>query len=229
MPRDWIWPTNSHGWPLAFIAQVALDELPRVAGLNLPRKGALFFFHDGESWGFKPEDIDGCRVLYSPEGLTRVVHKLPEDELEYQFAPVQLLVVGLEKTLPSGRDSATESFGFIQEQRANYFNVKDRWDEATPRVRHRIGGHPDLIQGDAKLEARLVSRGIDCGGPDGYKIGQKRGLFSGAADWELLLQVDSDEKSGMMWGDGGRIYFLIQKDDLAKRQFDKVRLVLQCY
>ena len=55
-------------------------------------------------------------------------------------------------------------------------------------------------------------------------------LEKGAADWQLLLQIDSDEENtGMMWGGGGRLYFWIRKDDLKKRAFANVWMVLECY
>ena len=73
-----------------------------------------------------------------------------------------------------------------------------------------------------------MSNGIYCGNPKGYDEGRKRGLEAGATDWRLLLQVDSDEQTGMMWGDMGRLYFMIHKDDLQYRRFDKVWQILQC-
>jgi len=48
---------------------------------------------------------------------------------------------------------------------------------------HRVGGYPDCIQGDPKLTAQLVSRGLYCGDQSGYVEGKKRGLWVGAADW----------------------------------------------
>lgn len=91
-----------------------------------------------------------------------------------------------------------------------------------------MGGHANQIQGDVRLRAQLVSNGIYCGDSGGYKEGLKRGLHAGAGDWLLLLQVDSEERSGMYWGDSGRIYFMIHRDALRRRKFDEVRLVLQC-
>ena len=40
------------------------------------------------------------------------------------------------------------------------------------------------------------------------------------ADWCLLLQVDSDDAAGIMWGDAGRVHFWIRQDDLKARNFD---------
>ena len=54
-------------------------------------------------------------------------------------------------------------------------------------------------------------------------------LEKGITDWQLLLQIDSDDSLGTMWGDAGRIYFWIREQDLKNRDFAKVLLVLQCY
>ena len=93
---------------------------------------------------------------------------------------------------------------------------------------HRIAGHPGEIQGDLRLRAQLVSNGIYCGNAKGYKEGRDRGLEAGAKDWRLLLQADSDEDAGMMWGDLGRLYFMIHEDDAKRHNFDRVWLILQC-
>ena len=44
----------------------------------------------------------------------------------------------------------------------------------------------------------------------------------------LLLQIDSDDNAGMMWGDGGTIYFLITDEALEERSFSAVRSDTQC-
>ena len=41
--------------------------------------------------------------------------------------------------------------------------------------------------------------------PDGYSDPRAASLKSGAARWRLLFQVDSEDASGMMWGDVGRL------------------------
>jgi uncharacterized protein YwqG len=45
----------------------------------------------------------------------------------------------------------------------------------------------------------------------------------------LLLQIDSDDAIGWTWGDAGRLYFWIRKQDLAARRFDRVWTILQCH
>ena len=114
------------------------------------------------------------------------------------------------------------------EERKAYFNLIMRLEEEEKGSIHRIGGYPDCVQGDPKLKAHLVSHGLYCGNRTGYDEGKKRGLWAGAKDWELLLQVDSDDRATMMWGDIGRIYFLIQRSALEKILFEKTWLVFQC-
>jgi uncharacterized protein YwqG len=113
-------------------------------------------------------------------------------------------------------------------ERQAYFDFLESLQEGETRSIHRLGGYPDCVQGDPKLCAHLVSQGLCCGDQTGYKTGRKRGLWPGATDWELLLQVDSDDRAEIMWGDVGRIYFLIQREALAQRQFENAWLVFQC-
>lgn len=97
-------------------------------------------------------------------------------------------------------------------------------------VQHRLLGYPQNIQDSMERECQLASHGVYCGGPDGYQGELAALLEPGAADWRLLLQVDSDEESlGWLWGDSGRIYFWIRQQDLKALQFDKAWLILQCY
>ena len=74
-----------------------------------------------------------------------------------------------------------------------------------------------------------MTGGVYCGDPSGRKTPQAAALLPGAAQWQLLLQVDSDEEgTGFMWGDMGRIYYWIRESDLRERRFDRSWLILQC-
>ena len=53
-------------------------------------------------------------------------------------------------------------------------------------------------------------------------------LAKNAARWNLLMQVESNEELGMMWGDMGRLYLWITDEDLKNRKFENSRLILQC-
>jgi uncharacterized protein YwqG len=78
-----------------------------------------------------------------------------------------------------------------------------------------------------EIECEMVANGIDPA--TGYNHPSFASIASGAQRWKLLLQLDSDENTGMTWGDGGRLYFWIRQEDLKLRNFDDVWLILQCY
>jgi uncharacterized protein YwqG len=95
---------------------------------------------------------------------------------------------------------------------------------------HALGGWPDVIQGDMRLECQLVWNGINCGGPAGYASRRAQALRAGASDWHLLLQLASDEERlGWMWGDAGRLYWWNRVDAGGAVILDERWTVLQCY
>ncbi|MFD0678373.1 MULTISPECIES: DUF1963 domain-containing protein [unclassified Paenibacillus] len=52
----------------------------------------------------------------------------------------------------------------------------------------------------------------------GYQDARRGELEKGASDWKLLLQIDSEEEIGKMWGDAGRIYFLDTRNYLELKK-----------
>ena len=53
-------------------------------------------------------------------------------------------------------------------------------------------------------------------------------LDNEARRWELLLQVDTDDELGMMWGDVGVLYWMARPDDLATGDLSKISFTWQC-
>jgi uncharacterized protein YwqG len=52
-------------------------------------------------------------------------------------------------------------------------------------------------------------------------------LYDNAKEPVLLFQIDSDEEDlDVMWGDSGLLYFCIEKEELLRKQFDKVTFTL---
>jgi uncharacterized protein YwqG len=119
------------------------------------------------------------------------------------------------------------------------------WLDSRTKVQtyHRIGGYPNYVQHDPKFEAHLKTTGAWAeiwkqGNLDAMsyfhesnrrfaEARQREGHR--AAEWKLLLQVDSEEANGMLWGDVGRLYFLIHRDDLQTQRFEKTWMVWDCY
>jgi uncharacterized protein YwqG len=96
-----------------------------------------------------------------------------------------------------------------------------------PSIAH--AATPDQVQGDMELECELVTAGVDCGRSravaDAGRLERERAV----ATWVLLLQVDSDRQTGMEWGDGGRLYFWIRRQDFLAQRFGDAWCILQCY
>jgi hypothetical protein len=58
-------------------------------------------------------------------------------------------------------------------------------------------------------------RGLYCGDASAREDPRAVTLSRGAADWQLLLQLDSEpEPAEMLWGDAGRVYFWMRAADL---------------
>jgi uncharacterized protein YwqG len=89
-------------------------------------------------------------------------------------------------------------------------------------------GWPDLVQNPMQLECQLASNGIYVGGAAGWRDPRVPQLEGGAAEWMLLLQVDTDDEAGWMWGDSGTLYYWIRRPDLAAGRFDRIWMIFQC-
>jgi uncharacterized protein YwqG len=80
-----------------------------------------------------------------------------------------------------------------------------------------------------ELECELISRGIYTGDGSAYKLSNIEQHRRNSSQWQLLLQVESNEDIGMMWGDSGRLYWWIKSEDLKNKNFSASQLILQCY
>lgn len=211
--------------PLSFIAQINFSEVSSLdeEGL-LPRAGFLYFFYctDQQAWGFDPRDKDRFKVIFY-EGEADTLHRLafPEGlEEYYRFKPCGI-DAKQEISLP---DYNADIYGMFSDEERDTFFEKIYEDGNM----NKLLGYPNTIQGEMKLECELVTNGLYCGGSDGYRDPRAKALEPNAIHWRLLLQIDSNEECGMMWGDVGRLYYWIKIDDLRNKRFDKTWLILQC-
>ncbi len=106
-----------------------------------------------------------------------------------------------------------------------------RWEIDTQRFdrapRHRLFGAPDVIQNPMELECQLASNGVYVGTLEGYATARTKQLAHGASEWYLLAQIDSDEDLGLMWEDGGRIYWWLRHQDASAGRVDRCWGILQ--
>ena len=195
-----------------------------------PVSGTMAFFCDPETWGFDPQVRGHCKVIYVPEGARLIELKTPDDLPEEARFPKRTISFKTEWTLPSrllpdNVASETWDDDEYQELLAELIPT----EEGNETV-HRCGGHPQEVQGDMRLECQLVSNGLYCGDSTGYEDPRRAELEKGTGDWQLLLQVDSDEEHmGWMWGDSGRIYFWARQQDIKELDFDHCWSIVQCY
>ena len=227
LPHGVSWPTFRDA-PQSFIAQLDLDELSGLAGAErLPKNGLLSFFYDAGQrvWGFDPEDRGGWHVLYTPAGDALHRTDFPGSLDKDARYDTRVLIPTVEQTFAPWESSDIESLGLTPAEVSAYGNlVPDPDDTAT----HRLLGHPDPIQNDMQLECQLVTSGLYCGDETGYDDPRAAALKPRATSWRLLLQIDSEEEAGMMWGDVGRLYYWLRRDHLAERRFDETWCILQC-
>ncbi len=100
------------------------------------------------------------------------------------------------------------------------------WDALTAFRRdhaphHRIGGYALPIQGAVEPEGAQV---LHPGAGEQATVARKQA----ASQLVLLAQIDSDARSSMGWGDAGRLYWMIRRDDLAAGRFEKATFTWQC-
>ena len=221
LPPGLRWPEHK-GNPLSFLGQIRLGADLRVSA-SAPRLLAFFYDLVTEPWGFDPEDAGGCRVIAVDPQLAVAVDAPEGTE---SFGAIELAAKDCATVPDPSEPVVAHLFEPDWSQARAYWEAAD--DGRADEPLHRMFGWPDLIQNPMQLECQLAANGIYVGGPEGYRDPRVEQLRAGAADWRLLLQIDSDDDVGWMWGDVGRLYFWLRKPDLAARAFEKSWLVLQC-
>lgn len=225
LPKDIHWFKDNNGKSLSFIAQINMNEL-KVFDIDnlLPDSGMLYFFYSAEqeAWGFDPKDLDKFKVYYSTETDDLEKTEFPDDLMDYSRFKVCNIDFKKTVALP-GWDNDFVRRNLSEKEVDQYFNLPQDY------AINKMLGYANIIQSEMELECQLVTNGLYCGGPSGYNDPKAKELEMGARDWILLLQIDSeDEKTGMMWGDVGRLYFWIKKEDLKNKDFNKAWMILQC-
>jgi uncharacterized protein YwqG len=227
LPPGQSWPVTRAGVPLSFLGQVSTSQITVPPGCpGLPPDTLLAFFYDAAGqlgWGFDPADHQYWQVIAVPRAAAAPADG-PADALV--FAPHRL-AAELVTTIPDPDEPALE--------RLRRSGVGQLYDELYQGLRggdqgprHRMFGWPDLVQNPMQLECQLASSGIYVGGAAGWRDPRVPQLTGGAAEWMLLLQVDTDDEAGWMWGDVGTLYYWIRRPDLAAGRFDRVWMIFQC-
>jgi len=235
MPPGFEWPAWN-GKSLSFIAQIDCSRLPPEArDAGLPDDGMLYFFYDAEqgTWGFDPLDKGSWKVVYAaPTAEPLAETEFPPDLPEYARFAATPMRAAVSRSFPSPFTARSAGLGMAGDSDMDYLDFMDDWVAGGFSMERqpvcRMFGYPDVIQNEMELDCELASNGLYLGDGSGYADPRAEALERGAGDWILLLQVDSVDSSGMMWGDGGMLYFWIRRGDLKEKNFDDAWMILQC-
>lgn len=220
VPDGFEWPSwEGHG-ALSYLAEIDLGAL-HASGVEfdvvLPRYGRLLFFYfDGSLDG-------GAELVMAGEGTLdgmRVVHlDSPDEDTERQRPnghydyPLQLLTaVGMTTVPDSDHPAVRHAFDALelpwsawQSHPLNGDAFREALWSLQPETRHQIGGWPCAVQGPVEMEVSDVP-----------------------LDWTLLLQLDSDNISEMMWGDVGTLYWLTRTKTASAKDLGEISFTWQC-
>lgn len=218
--------------PLSFLAQINCEEVKKYDKDNLlPEKGIIYFFYELSTmtWGFDPKDKGSARVYYFNRNLSELSRTDFPVDMEAEFRLPEIKLNFSEKyDLPD-----YEEFSELY----NYSNW-DVYDEERvlsgyepEETISKLLGYADIIQNSMLLECEKVTNGIYCGSSTDVESQKLKEMHENSEQWQLLFQLDTVTKGSfeLMFGDCGRIYFYIKKDDLKNCNFDNCWLILQCY
>jgi uncharacterized protein YwqG len=221
-PPEFEWPKVEDRY-LVFVAQINLNELPKIDDNPLPSEGILYFFHGRDEPAFNIYH----RILHY-SGIPEVLQKAqqPDEhhfiEIDNVFYEPYLLEMRLVISTPDvGSDDWDEIKSYYPEDKRGdwvdrYFALQmDELDkfELNWKGVSQVLGYPD--QYSTVADVYLAQKFRD--GRDFYD------RYEPNADeikkWILLLQLASHHDSEMMWWDAGLLQFLIHADDLKKNDF----------
>ena len=224
--------------PLSFLMQINCEEVHKYDKESLlPEKGMLYFFYElfTMTWGFSPQDRESAKVFYYdgeiedlvPTDFPKDMEKdciIPESKIDFESMndyPIDFL------------DYYDDDDSMKKRKKEKEFE-KELEELGYKTDTTKLLGHPELIQGEYWEECEGVARKNIYYGSAPIKYGSdeiKKSIKENAKDWILLMQMSELEIGdyGLYFGDSGKIYFNIRKEDLKNKNFDNVWLILQCY
>ncbi|MBL4650088.1 MAG: DUF1963 domain-containing protein [Aureispira sp.] len=229
--RDLDWPIDKKGIPYLFLAQINLSEIQSYdLTYPIPQKGILYFFAEVKyPYAFDVLYSDGSKPL-------KQRRPLPKEAENISFWSLLLKQKNYFKTYPIGTISFEQTYtipyysslyysqlelegrlgnieGMIADEQVYFENL---FGEQV--VNHHLFGDYQVVQNE-RIESNL----------EGYKLNFKRlnkkdlPAIKASMDWILFLQLDTDNALEFYFGDAGKTYFFIKKQDLLKGDFSKIK------
>lgn len=225
LPEDFDWPLDGAGQPLEHVMTLDLAALPRI-GIDLPEQGRLLFFVDGE--------YEEPEVLHFERTARLQARPYPESFPYRPEARIALTAV-VEPSWPAA------DHPYLSGLPRGYFDGVADWDAAPEppgAADHRIGGYRAVgVQYDFPCAPGsdlpvlpTASEGAEGKADDEEPFEPLRPPMEDPFDLPILLaKLDYDPDAGMGWGDCGSSEWVIRREDLAARRFDKVEFSWSCY
>ena len=224
LPPDAPWP-QWNDRPQSFLAQIDLAEIHVALPSFLPSTGYLYFFYDQDQGTSSCEmnEQHSWRVLYAAGDCSAFEQRAAPPGLDsehiYKEKPVAAQRIDVLPHKPGIDLNADESADNYVELRASAF-------DGMPA--HQMLGYPSPIQNDdMELECQLESNRI-FGEAQRSAAPRVADLKKGASDWKLLLQLETDDDTGWMWGDAGTLYFWVREQDASQGDFSKAWMIFEC-
>jgi len=239
VPSGFVWPVwEGHG-PLAFVGEVDLTALSTLGldlDLRLPSSGRLLAFYfdgsydhfDGLVGTWDRESLAGARLLHLADQRDHcTTATTPPRVLE--FKPQDLTGRTI-TTYPNWEHPALRrEFGAEGSDHREWMShpvnaepfVEALWLLHTGEPRHQLGGWADPEQGPVEFE--VAQAALD----EPIEYADDRHTTEALA-WSLVLQVDSDDASEMMWGDVGALYWMARPNAADPDDIGTVSFTWQC-
>lgn len=217
LPLDFAWPKHASGRPLAFLAQINLSDISKASPLpGVPTSG-MFYVFSGYGWKNSrkrslslpdsPDDESWTQLQYITDemGIALQSRQPPADTEPFTSAIVEPTAI---LSLPhDAGDPDVASLGWSGQELRQLNEIANSYDTVSLHplgnpARHLLLGHAHIVQ--------TVPEEV-----------QRNRLI-------LLLQIASDKRAGMLWGDGGYLYFWIHPDDLAAWNLSRIFVDFQC-
>ena len=207
VPPDFEWPTEN-GKPIPFLLQLDFSEINQNGNLkNFPISGLMYVFVDE----FVNEEFEiehTKKILFFDNAEVLFCADKPIN-LQITFDEI-FVVPDFIKTYPD-TDDCDEAFDIYCAR--PHGGMDDGYDSICweNMERHLVGGWPSHVQNGGFMK--------DC-------------RENEDDNWVLLLQIKSEyskDDDNFMWGDNGVIYIYIREKDLITRNFDNIKLDMQCY
>jgi uncharacterized protein YwqG len=234
-----LWPKTKDGRWIAFVAQINLNQMSEFRlGEELPRNGLLSFFADVEEYrnfmdgtihdyltGYKQDDADQWRVLYESDLSALHRAEFPADLAARGRCGSASAAAQRSLTMPFPQERSIQQLQLTEDDDDRFYYLC--YDRDTVG-RARFYGNAAPIQQYMKLMCQLASRGVT----DFVNDPRIPNLQRGTDDWQHLFSLDACNDhlaacEGMEFVGDSAIYFLIRKQDLARRDFAKTWMILE--